>query len=203
MEERRKRKGRVTMNKRPILAAALAAAALCAPAGALAAETAPQVPHTVTAEATQERIAAFSGERGYRGVAVSDAWLRQARLDGSLLNMRLYTAMGETVPFREKLTRAPSDADTMCLYMQARSQDEAVTMQLDQPAIDALRRLGISELVITDYDRYVRARYSVDELEAVREALGLGAAEQLCVSGEDAPVTVVSEDGVRRLVNHP
>ena len=41
----------------------------------------------------------------------------------------------------------------------------------------------------------------VSELEAVRDALGLTAAEQLCVSGEDAPVTVVSEDGVRRQVN--
>jgi hypothetical protein len=50
-------------------------------------------------------------------------------------------------------------------------------------------------------NRNVRAVYSVSELEAVRGALGLEAAEQLCVSGEDAPVTVVSEDGVRRQVN--
>jgi len=41
----------------------------------------------------------------------------------------------------------------------------------------------------------------VSELQAVRDALGLGDKEQLCVSGENAPVTVVSEDGVRRQVN--
>jgi hypothetical protein len=43
--------------------------------------------------------------------------------------------------------------------------------------------------------------YMVSELQAVRCALSLGDAEQLCVSGEDAPVTVVSEDGVRRHIN--
>ena len=46
-----------------------------------------------------------------------------------------------------------------------------------------------------------KASDDADEMQAVRDALGLGASEQLCVSGENAPVTVVSEDGIRRQVN--
>ena len=32
----------------------------------------------------------------------------------------------------------------------------------------------------------------------MREVLGLSSGEQLCLTGENAPLTVVSEDGVRR-----
>jgi len=44
--------------------------------------------------------------------------------------------------------------------------------------------------------------YTIEALNAVRAALGLKDGEMLCVSGEDDPVSVVSEDGVRRMVTN-
>ena len=38
------------------------------------------------------------------------------------------------------------------------------------------------------------------DLAAMREVLGLSSGEQLCLTGENAPLTVVSEDGVRRQI---
>ena len=187
--------------KRNLAAAVLAAVLTAAPAGVLAAETAPQVPGSQTAQQTIERLSPFRRSQAYRGVSVSSDWLRQVRLGGVLLNLRLHTPMGDEVVFREMIKAAPSDVDTICLYLQAKTDSEVISMQMDQAAMDTLKRLGISEVVVADAERYVRAHYMVSELQAVRDALGLERAEQLCVSGEDAPVTVVSEDGVRRQVN--
>ncbi|MBE5799951.1 MAG: hypothetical protein E7321_08385 [Clostridiales bacterium] len=188
-------------NTRILAAAALCAAMTIAPVSMLAAETSAHVPNSVEAQEIAERLPSFRKAGPYRGVNVSNSWLRQARLGGVMLNLRLHTPMGDEVTFREMLKAAPSDPDSMCLYLQASQSGDVITMQLDQPAVDALNNLGIVEIVVADLNRYVRAHYMVSELEAVRAALGLEDAEQLCVSGEDAPVTVVSEDGVRRQVN--
>lgn len=188
-------------HKRNLAAAVLAAALLTAPAGVLAADTTPQVPGVQTAQRTTERLKAFGEAEAYRGVTVSSSWLRQVRLGGMFINLRLHTPMGDAVAFRERLKAAPSDINTMCLYLQARTNSDVITLQIDQSAMDTLKRLGISEIVVADQDRYVRAHYMVSDLQAVRDALGLTKGEQLCVSGEDAPVTVVSEDGVRRQIN--
>lgn len=186
---------------RRFAAAALCAAMMTSPVCVLAAETAAHVPNSVEAQQGAERLPSFKDAKSYRGVSVSNSWLRQARLNGLMLNLRLHTPMGDEVTFREMLRSAPSDVDSMCLYLQASHDGEAITMQLDQPAVDTLNKLGIVEIVVADSNRIVRAHYMVSELEAVRGALGLTDAEQLCVTGEDAPVTVVSEDGVRRQVN--
>ena len=188
-------------NMRKLMVAGLCAALLTAPVCVLAAETSAHVPNSVEAQQIQERLPSFRDAQAYRGVSVSSKWLRQVRLEGTLLNIRLHTPMGDEITFREMLKAAPSNVDGMCLYLQASRNSEAITMQLDQEAIDTLHRLGILEIVVADLDRNVRAHYMVSELEAVRDALGLTEAEQLCVTGEDAPVTVVSEDGVRRQIN--
>ena len=116
----------------------------------------------------------------YRGVNVSDKWMRQARLDGMMLNLRLHTPMGEEITFHEMLKYAPSDIRSMCLYLQASRSGEAITLQLDQQAIDVLENLSVIEIVVADLDSYVRAHYKVSELKAVREALGLTADEIIC-----------------------
>ena len=188
-------------NMKTLIAAGLCAAMMTAPACMLAAETSAHVPNSVEAQQIQEKLPSFRRLKAYRGVTVSDKWMRQARLGGVMLNLRLHTPLGEEITFYERLKYAPSDVNSMCLYLQASRSGDAITMQLDQPAIDALENLGIIEIVVADADGYVRAHYMVSELKAVRGALGLAAAEQLCVTGEDAPVTVVSEDGVRRQIN--
>ena len=187
-------------NMRSLICAGLCAVMVSLPIEMLAAETSAHVPNSVEAQQVQERIPVMS-MKSYRGVSVSSSWMRQVRLGGMMLNIRLHTPMGEEVTFHEALRAAPSNQKGMCLYLRASQSGDAITMQLDQPAIDALDNLNVLEIVVADRDRNVRAHYMVSELKAVREALGLEAQELLCVTGEDAPVTVVSEDGVRRQIN--
>lgn len=179
-----------------VAALALSAMLMAAPAGAQAMDTAPLVPRQQAQQQTQEKIAAFGRERGCRGITASDKWLRQARIGGVMLNLRVFTSMGEEVTFQEKLREGQDGG--MCLYMHAYSKADSLMLQMDQPAVELLKRVGITQIVVADFDGYVRLRYQVSELDAVRGALGLEAAEQLCVSGEHDPLTIVSEDGVRR-----
>lgn len=188
--------------RNPKLAAALLAVALMImPACMIAAETSPQAPGSQAAQQTMERLRPFSRKNTYHGLTVSGARLRQARLGGWMLNLRLHTPMGDEILFREQLVAASTGKESICLNLLAYSESDVITLQVDQSALDTLVRLGITEVNVADEERYVRAHYRVDELQAVRDALGLGESELLCVSGEDAPVTVVSEDGVRRHVN--
>lgn len=185
--------------------AVLAAALLAAPAGAMALETAPLAPGigSVRQERAEDakRIESFGMQRSYLGVSASREWMRQARIGGLMLDLRLFTPQGEAIPFEEKLGAAETGGKDICLYMHASSSESGIMMQLDQHAVDVLTRVGVTEIVVADEDWYVYAQYRVAELAAVRAALALADGEQLCVSGEDDPVTVVSEDGVRRQVN--
>ena len=187
--------------KTRLAAAVLAAAMLCVPAGALAAETSAHVPGSHAAQETVQKLKPFGKVQPFGDITVSREWLRQARINGVLINLRLHTPMGEEVTFKEKADHASTRDGSACLYLQASTDHEVITLQMDQEAMDTLRRVGITELVVADKNLNVRASYAVSELQAVRDALGLERQEQLCVSGEDAPVTVVSEDGIRRQVN--
>ena len=137
-------------NMKTLISAGLLAAVLTVPACAMAAETSAHVPNSVEAQAVQERLPSFRHAQAYRGVSVSNSWLRQVRLNGVLLNIRLHTPMGDEVTFREMLKAAPSDVDSMCLYLQASRSGDAITMQLDQSAMDALNNLGIVEIVLAE-----------------------------------------------------
>lgn len=201
-----KERGAISVNayqgkKNRLAAAVLAAVMLAVPVGALAAETSAHVPGSQAAQETVQKLKPFGKVEAFDEITVSREWLRQARLCGVLINLRLHTPMGDEVTFKEKVDHASTRDGNACLYMQASINDEVITLQMDQEAINTLKRIGITEIVVADKDLNVRACYAVSELQAVRDALGLGEKEQLCVSGEDAPVTVVSEDGVRRQVN--
>lgn len=181
---------------------ALAAVLLAAPASAAAAETAPLVPKAQAEQQTVERIGSFGRNRGYKGVSASDKLLRQARIGGVMLNLRVYTPMGGEMTFSEKLGAASYSKEDICLTMQAMSDERCIMLQMDQKALDVLKRVGVTEIVVADRSGYVRMRYNVGDLDSVRAALGLADAEQLAVSGENDPITVVSEDGVRRQLTH-
>lgn len=188
--------------KNRFAAMVLAMMLLCAPAGVLAAETSAHVPGTPAAQETAEKLTPFGKKaKAFGDITVSREWLRQARLCGVLINLRLHTPMGDEVTFKEKVDHASTRDGYACLYLQASTDHEVITLQMDQEAMNTLKRIGITEIVVADKHLNVRAEYKVSELQAVRDALGLGEMEQLCVSGKDAPVTVVSEDGVRRQVN--
>ena len=187
--------------KKTRLAAAVLAAAMMMPVCAMAAETAAHVPGSQTAQETVQKLKPFGKAKAFGDITVSREWLRQVRLCGVLINMRLHTPMGDEVTFKEKVDHASTRDGSACLYLQASTDHEVIALQMDQEAMNTLRRIGVTEIVVADKNLNVRACYAVSELQAVRNALGLGENEQLCVNGEDAPVTVVSEDGVRREVN--
>ena len=102
--------------------------------------------------------------------------------------------------FQEDLTAASSSIYDTRLTLRASSWDEDLILQLDQRAMDVLARVGITEIFVCDQNLCIRAVYDVAELQGIRDHFGLGRKEQLCVSGENNPVTVVSEDGVRRQI---
>ena len=174
-------------------ALALAAVLLASPAAAAAAETAPLVPGAQAQQQTAQKVGTFGRTRGYKGVSASDKRLRQARVGGMMLNLRVFTAMGGELTFMEKLG-ADSTGAGIRLSVCASSTENG--------ALDVLERVGVTEVVVADADGYIRMCYSVRELSDVRAALGLAAEEQLAVSGENDPITVVSEDGVRRQLTY-
>ena len=163
-------------------------------------DTAPLVPHAQAQQETAECVTPFETATTCRGVSVSTSWLRQARVGGLMLNLRVFTPMGEGVTFKERLGRASADEDGMCLYLFAASDEDSLMLQMDQHALDVLERVGVKEIAVANPDGCVRMRYQTQELGRVRVALALRDAEQLGVSGEEDPITVVSEDGVRRQV---
>lgn len=179
-----------------------AAIALCAvlmaaaPAGAQAMDTAALVPNQQAQQQTQEKMPVTSSRCVFRGIETSSEWLRQARISGMLLNLRVFNANGSGVIFKEKLAGAEDGG--ICLYMRAHSNADSLMLQMDQRALDVLARVGVTEIVVADDHRAVRAAYDVAELQAIRDHFGLTRGEQLCVSGENNPVTVVGEDGFRR-----
>lgn len=188
-------------------AAALSALLLALPTCALAAETAPLTLSTQQNAAPVERrtdlgqLSAFGRSHTYMGVFVSDEWLYQARIGGLPLGLSLFTPEGDGVTFREHLCAAQTGGKDIRLCLRAGSQQGGLLLQLDQRAVDMLERLRITEIVLTDIDYYIQETYLVSDIAAMRQALALSGGEQLCLAGENAPLSVVSEDGVRRIIS--
>lgn len=178
----------------------LAAALLAAPACAAALETTPLVPGAQIAACEAERMPAFGRCRGYNGVTASDKWLKQARIGGMSIDLRVHTLLGEEITFQEDLGAARAGNGSICLYLSAYSGDKDLVLQVNQKALETLARAGVTEIAVGNKTGDICGYYTVKDLDAVRAALGLAEKELLCVSGEEDPVTVVSEDGVRRMV---
>lgn len=185
----------------------LCAAFLVLPACASAGDTAPLNLSTqkdvqpVPSRKDAGRLYAFSSTRAYLGVSAYDKWLYQARIGGLMLNLHLYTPDGQGETFQENLCSASTGGEKdirLCIQQNNRRGD--MLLQIDQHAVDVLKRVGITEIVLTDIDYYIQAIYLVSDIDAIRTALNLSDGEQLCLAGEDAPITIVSEDGIRRQI---
>ena len=203
--QKQTQKGELSVNayqrKRNRTAAlALAAALFAAPVCALALETTPLVPGAQEAAQETARMPAFGRKRGFMGVTASDKWLKQARVDGLSIDLRVHTLMGAEITFQEDLGPASEGKGAICLSMIAMSEDDDLMLQISLRAIDVLRHVGITEIAVANVDREICGRYQVEDLLSVCQALGLAGDELLCVSGDEDPVSVVSEDGVRRMV---
>ena len=180
------------------LLAAMAAVPACAPAM----ETAPLIPCAQNAQQQEEKMHAFTGRRGHLGHYASDKALYQVRVDGMSINMRVHTLLGEEITFHENLAPASTRGQDIRLELMASCAKEDVMLQFDQNALDVLARMGVTEVAVAGRSRAMVGVYTIEALNAVRAALGLKDGEMLCVSGEDDPVSVVSEDGVRRMVTN-
>lgn len=184
---------------RSCAAGALMLALLSAPLGAMAAETAPLVLAEETQSAgTGRTLSPFGVTRGSRGVSASTEWLTQARIGGMSLGLRLFTPMGDAAIFQECLRPVESGSRYLELQIVVAEWTDGLLLQIDQHAVDVLERSGITSIVLADKNLAVREVYTVEEINALRALFALGEGEQLCLSGEDAPLTAVSEDGVRR-----
>ena len=186
--------------------AVLTALLLTLPACALASETAPLTLNTqqnvepVECRTDLGQLEAFGHQRAYLGVSAADEWLYQARIGGLSLKLCLFTQDGSGVAYQEKLCAAETGEKDIRLCIRAGSKDGGLLLQLDQHAVDVLKRVHITEIVLTDVDYYIQETYLVSDIAAMREALSLADSDQLSLAGEDAPLSVVSEDGVRRII---
>ena len=147
-------------------AAALSALLLASPACALAAETAPLTLNTqqdATVQASRKHLGQleiFGRRRAYLGVSASDQWLYQARLGGLSVRLCLFTPEGSGVTFQENLCAAQTGGSgDIRLCMRAGSDQGGLLLQMDQHAVDVLRRVGVTEIVLTDMDFYVQETY--------------------------------------------
>lgn len=188
-------------------AAALSALLLTLPACALASETAPLTLNTqqnvepVECRTDLGQLEAFGHQRAYLGVSAADEWLYQARIGGLSLKLCLFTPDGNGVAYQEKLCAAETEGEKdIRLCIRAGSRQGGLLLQLDQHVVDVFNRVHITEIVLTDMDYYIQETYLVSDIAAMREALSLTDGEQLCLAGENAPLSVVSEDGLRRII---
>ena len=161
-----------------------------------ASQTAPLNLDNTNVESTKEngRVLPFRAQRSFNGVSASDQWLKQVRLDGISLNLRLFARDGEGVMIQEKLNQASDGKNRQ------ENEDGGLLLQADQTALETLRRLHVAEITVVDYNYYIQNTYTVDTLLTIREMLSLKDTEQLCVAGMEDPLSVVSENGIRRVI---
>ncbi len=184
------------------IAAALLIVLVLAALSALAAETSPWSLATGPQPRREDlgRIGLFCNERGAGKTSASNKWLWQGRINGVLINMRLFAPDGTGTLFQEQLEVMTPGTSDLRLYLRQRTDQGGLMLQVDQKALDVLRNCGIREIKLADKDYYLQKTFNVAELRDLRAALGLTEKEQLCVGGPDDPVMIVSTTGQRRYV---
>ncbi len=182
----------------------LFALAFLMPAMAMAGNTAPYSLSRENVEMSRRedlgKVSRFTENRGVYRIAASNEWLYQVRLDSISLKLSLYTPEGRGVLLQENLVKT-GEGNNVRLILRQINRRGGMLLQMDQKAVDTLERLGITEIVVADYDLYIQNVYQVAELKEIRSMMNLRETEELCVRGEGDPVTVVDENGVRRLQN--
>ena len=168
---------------------------------ALAGTTAPYSLQEESTESVRSggKEEAFPKKRLYRGVSVTDSWVYQARFNGIMVRLQLFERSGNGISFQENLKKAADDGIRLVLRQDGNIGN--ALLQLDQHALEVLKRVGVTEIVVTDYDLYIQNTYQVSMLENLRNMLGLRAGEELSVGGLEDPVSVVDESGIRRILS--
>jgi hypothetical protein len=116
-----------------------------------------------------------------------------------MVRLQLFERSGNGISFQENLKKAADDGIRLVLRQYGNIGN--ALLQLDQHALDVLKRVGVTEIVVTDYDLYIQNTYQVSMLENLRNMFGLRAGEELSVGGLEDPVSVVDESGIRRILS--
>lgn len=174
-----------------LLLAALAALAPCAMAATV---------RTAAPVQPGDTLPSFGKHRDCLGISASTEWLFQAYVGGRSIVLRTYGEKSDQLTFQEDLMRRSLDNKELRLSLRLRTQGSAGRIEVDQAALEHLKKLGVTEIVLADRAMTVIAAFETEDLLALREALKLGEKELLCIGGPDLPVTAVSEDGIRRNV---
>ena len=146
------------------------------------------------------KVPAFPRERSANGVGAFPRWIRQARINGYYINLRLYAPDGSGILFQERLAPMEAGVSELRLFLRQKTTNGGLMLQCDEKALKILEAYNIREIVVADAEYYLQATYSVSDLSTLRKAFSLRPGEQLCLSGENDPVMVVSESGNRRVV---
>lgn len=157
--------------------------------------------NTVALVKVGDRLKPFGSTRDSLGVQASDKLLYQPYVAKMSLNLHLYDENGERILFDEDFGRLSFNNHDLRLAMRGHFPGESVTLEIDQRAIDRLSYFNFTELVVANYTWDVVAVYSLSDIQALRDALELDEDELICLSGDDAPITIVNAYGVRRLVD--
>ena len=157
--------------------------------------------NTVAAVKVGDKLKVFGHTRDSLGVHASNELLVQPYIEKMSLNIHLFDEDGERILFDEDFGRLSFANHDLRLAMRGHFPGEIATLEIDQRAIDRLNYFRFTELVVANYTWDVVAVYKVEDIQALRDALELEDDELLCLSGEDAPVSVVNAYGIRRWVD--
>lgn len=147
-----------------------------------------------------DMLPSFGKHRDCLGISASTEWLYQAYVGGRSVVLRAYGAKSGQLTFQEDLMRRSLENKELRLSLRLRDAGSDARMEIDQAALEHLKKLGVTEIVLADRAMTVIAAFETEDLLALREALALGEKELLSLGGEGCPVTAVSEDGIRRNV---
>lgn len=192
------------MKRRSVLCGILIALMCALPLVGMARDTSPLRVNAVRTPRREDlgKARAFRADRSRQGIEVRKGWLRQVKLGGILMDVRLSTPDGETVLFQENLALLSEDGGRLTLQLQQADNLGNRILQVTQGALDRLIREGIVRIMVIDRDYYIQNSYLTAELYEICSAIGLGNKEQLCVAGEEDPVTVITESGMRRVITN-
>ena len=157
--------------------------------------------NTVAPVKVGDKLKVFGSTRDSLGVHASSELLVCPYIEKMSLNLHLFDENGDRILFDEDFGRLSFQNHDLRLAMRGHFPGDIVTLEIDQRAIDRLAYFRFTELVVANYTWNVVAVYKLDDIQALRDALELSDEELICLSGEDAPVSVVNAYGIRRLVD--
>ena len=127
------------------------------------------------------------------GVTGSPEWVKQLYLDYMSLNLRVYEN-GQQELFRERLAWVGDGTKSLSLRVNI-DQPQALSIRVDERALDKLEQAGISVITLLAKDGTPIMQYKVSDLRGAYEMYGLMGEDLLVVGGAEDEVMKIGADG--------